>query len=134
MEIELNGFTLTEEDIPFTIRELLKGIKSDGRKRGLSLLLAYFTSLEVQVHNVIEIIDEWNKKNYKQLNEDYIIAQHVWYLKNRMLPPNYDKPIYKELGLDKFIEEGFNNPINYTIKKILQKQKKDDKRVGEKSI
>ena len=56
MEIELNGFTLTEEDIPFTIRELLKGIKSDGRKRGLSLLLAYFTSLEVQVHNVIEII------------------------------------------------------------------------------
>jgi len=125
--IDMKGLTITEDMFPPVIKNILKGIKKDGRKRALSLLLAFFTSLELPEDFIVEKINEWNKKNYQPIKEGYIKAQISWSLKNKRLPPNYDKPIYKEFGIHGPPEPGMKNPINYTIKKAMQSKARASK-------
>lgn len=120
--IDLKGLTITEDMFPAVIKKILQGIKTDGRKRALSLLLSFFSSLEFPKDYVTEKITGWNRKNYNPLKEGYVRAQIEWYAKNKRLPPNYDKPIYKEFGVTP--EPGFKNPINYTIRKAMQSNQK----------
>ena len=105
---------------PPIIKKILKGIKSDGRKRALSLLLSFFTSLEFPQNFIEDKIEEWNNKNYQPLKQGYIKSQIAWSVKNKRLPPNYDKPIYKEFGIHNPPEPGMKNPINYTIKQAMR--------------
>jgi len=118
--VDLKGLTITEKMYPPIIKKLLIGIPADGRKRALSLLLSFFTSLEFPKDYIEEIIREWNKKNYAPLKEGYIRSQVDWAIKNKRLPPNYDKPIYKEFGITAPPMPGIKNPINYTIKKAFR--------------
>ena len=127
--IDLKGLTITEDMYPFVIKKILEGIKDDGRKRALSLLLSFFTSLEFPQDFIEEKITEWNKKNYHPLKEGYIKSQISWYIKNKRLPPNYGRPIYKEFGITSPPEPGIKNPINYTIKKAMQAKGKKEKKV-----
>ncbi len=119
---------LSEELYPPCILEILKGVKKDGRKRALFILINFFKSLKLSVEELEEKIEEWNKKNYKPLKEGYIRSQLSWHKKQKpMLPPNCDKPHYKALGIclpDNFCRL-IKNPVNYTIKKsfVLKKQK-----------
>jgi len=125
-EIDLSGVKISEKMFPPTINKILEGLKSDGRKRALGILIAFFSSLNLPKEYIEEKITEWNKKNYQPLKERYIMAQIDWALKNKRLPPNYDKPIYKELGvLSK--NEGFKNPINFTIREIFKQKTKINK-------
>jgi hypothetical protein len=123
--ISLKGLVITKDMFPRVIVKILEGIKDDGRKRALSLLLAFYTSLEFPKDYIEEEINEWNKKNYHPLKEGYIRSQIDWYVKNKRLPPNYDKPIYKEFGIKNPDEPGLKNPINYTIKQALRKKGKE---------
>lgn len=116
--INMKGLMITEDMYPAAIKKLLKGLPGDGKKRALSLLLSFFTSLELPADYIKEAIHKWNNKNHAPLKENYIRAQVDWALKNKRLPPNYDKPIYKELGLA--MEQNVKNPINYTIKKAFR--------------
>jgi hypothetical protein len=118
--IDLKGLTITEDMYPPIIKIILKGIKDDGRKRALSLMLSFFTSLEFPQDFIEEKIEDWNKKNYHPLKHGYIKSQIDWHLKNKRLPPNYTNPIYKEFGIRNPPEPGMKNPINYTIKKAMQ--------------
>ena len=102
------------------IKKILNGIRDDGRKRALSLLLAFYTSLEFPRDYIEEKVADWNKKNYHPLKHGYLRSQIDWHIKNQRLPPNYDKPIYKEFGIKNPPEPGMKNPINYTIKKAMQ--------------
>ena len=122
--VSLKGLIITEKMYPPIIKVLLKGIPKDGRKRALSLLLSFFTSLEFPQEDIIEIIKSWNSKNYAPLKEGYIRSQIDWSLKNKRLPPNYDKPIYKEFGINNPPIPGMKNPINYTIKKAFASRRK----------
>lgn len=122
-EIDLSGVKISENMFPPTINKILEGIKADGRKRALGILVSFFSSLNLPRDYIEEKITAWNKKNYNPLKEGYIRAQIDWALKNKRLPPNYDKPIYKELGvLTK--NEGFKNPINFTIREIFRQKAK----------
>ena len=118
--INVKGLSITEDMFPPIIKKILKGIKNDGRKRALSLLLAFFTSLEFPQDFIEEKIAKWNTKNYQPLKQGYIKSQISWSLKNKRLPPNYDKPIYKEFGINHSPEPGMKNPINYTIKRAMR--------------
>ena len=118
--IDLQGLIITEDMFPPVIKKILQGIKDDGRKRALSLLLSFYSSLEFPKEYMEEKITEWNKKNYHPLKHGYIKSQIEWYSKNKRLPPNYDKPIYKEFGIHNPPEAGMKNPINYTIKKAMK--------------
>jgi hypothetical protein len=130
--LDMKGLTITEDMFPPVIKTILKGIPADGRKRALGLLLSFFTSLEFPEEFIEEKIEEWNNKNYQPLKQGYVKSQIAWALKNKRLPPNYDKPIYKEFGIRSPPEPGMKNPINYTIKKAMQARagqgysKKDD--------
>ncbi len=123
--IDMRGLTITENMFPPIIKKLLKGIPSDGRKRALSLLLSFFTSLEFPEDYIKEKIFEWNKKNYAPLRDGYINSQISWSIKNKRLPPNYDKPIYKEFGITSPPSIGIKNPINYTIKMAIRARGRD---------
>ena len=118
--IDMKGLTITENMYPPIINKILKGIPQDGRKRALGLLLSFFTSLEFPQDFIEEKIDGWNNKNYQPLKQGYIKSQITWSLKNKRLPPNYDKPIYKEFGIHNPPEPGMKNPINYTIKQAMR--------------
>ncbi len=111
---------LTPELFPPCISSILNGIKQDGRKRALFILLNFLKSLKFDNEEIEKKIEEWNKKNYKPLKEGYIRSQLSWYNKQKsMLPPNCDKPHYKDLAVckpDNFCKF-VKNPVNYTIKK-----------------
>jgi hypothetical protein len=107
---------------PPIIKKLLKGIQDDGRKRALSLLLSFYSSLEFPQEYVEEKIAGWNDKNHHPLKAGYVKAQVGWYSKNKRLPPNYDKPIYKEFGIHNPPKPGIKNPVNYTIRVAFRKK------------
>ncbi len=118
--IDLKGLTISEDMFPPVIKKILVGIPDDGRKRALSLLLSFYTSLEFPKEYIEERIAEWNEKNYTPLKQGYIKSQVEWHIRNKRLPPNYDKPIYKEFGIRGPPAAGIKNPINYTIKRAMR--------------
>lgn len=118
--IDIKGLSISDDMFPPVINKILDGIKTDGRKRALSLLLAFFTFLEFPQDFIEEKISVWNTKNYQPLKEGYIKSQIAWYIKNKRMPPNYDKPVYKEFGVRGNLECGFKNPISYTIKMAMR--------------
>lgn len=129
--LDLKGFTITEDMFPDVIKKILDGMKADGRKRALSVLISFFTSLDFPREYIEDKIGEWNKKNYKPLQSGYIKSQIEWSLKNKRLPPNYDKSTYKELGVasETF---GLKNPINYTIKQAMKSKFNEDRKEADK--
>ncbi len=118
--IDLKGLTISEDMFPEVIKKILVGQKQDGRKRALSILVSFFTSLEMPQDYIEEKIYEWNKKNYKPLRDGYIKSQIDWGMRNKRLPPNYDKSSYREVVPQGFETHGLKNPINYTIREALR--------------
>jgi len=120
---------LTPNLYPPCVTEILKGIKQDGRKRALFILINFFKSLKLNEEEIEKRIEEWNNKNYKPLKQGYITSQLNWYRRQKaMLPPNCDKPHYKDLAVclsDNFCKF-IKNPVNYTIKKsfLVKRQTK----------
>jgi len=112
-----------EEILPPCIKKLLKGVKDDGRKRALFVLINFFKSLGVSEQELEKRLEEWNKKNYNPLKQGYIRSQLNWYRKTgARLPPNCDKTHYKDLNLcqpDALCRQ-IKNPLNYAVKKFFQ--------------
>ncbi len=131
--LDLKGLVITEDMFPPVIKKIMNGMKEDGRKRALGVLLSFFSSLEFPKEYMEEKAYEWNKKNYKPLKEGYIQSQIEWSAKNKRLPPNYDKTTYKELGVASETED-LKNPINYTIREAMRAsfRMKGDKDISEK--
>ncbi|MFA5173706.1 MAG: hypothetical protein WC438_00830 [Candidatus Pacearchaeota archaeon] len=114
----------SEDIFPPCIKIILKGIPQDGRKRALFLLLNFFKSLGMSDREIETKINDWNKKNAMPLKQGYINSQLFWYQKNQArLPPNCDKPNYKDLGFCKPDElcRQIKNPLNYAMKKYFRK-------------
>lgn len=119
------------EYFPPCIKLLIQGIKSDGRKRALFILMNFLKNVGYNNKEIEECIIEWNKRNKEPLRENYIISQLNWNKrqKQNILPQNCPKDkenlsnnadnIYVSLdicnpdGLCNLIK----NPVNYTIKK-----------------
>ncbi|MEK6831123.1 MAG: hypothetical protein AABX77_03785, partial [Nanoarchaeota archaeon] len=111
----------SEDILPPQIKIILKGIKQDGRKRALMILISFFKSLGVSDNDIEKRIFEWNEKNYKPIKKGYILSQLNWYKKNERLPPNFDNPIYKDIGVDKpdKLAMETKNPVSYAVKKYF---------------
>ncbi|MEA3329572.1 MAG: hypothetical protein U9Q06_02400 [Nanoarchaeota archaeon] len=117
----------TEDLFPPVINKILKGAQ-DGKKRALFILMNFFRSLGMSIEDIEKRLNKWNKLNSPPLKQGYINSQLVWHSKNKiMLPPNFDNPIYKEIGvfeMDNFSKK-LKNPVNYTVRKFfLLKRKK----------
>ncbi|MEK6872471.1 MAG: hypothetical protein AABW90_00480, partial [Nanoarchaeota archaeon] len=116
----------SEEIFPPQIKLILKGIKQDGRKRALFILISFFKSLGVSDNEIEKRIFDWNELNYKPIKKGYIISQLNWYKKNsNRLPPNFNNPIYKDLGVDKpdKLAMETKNPVSYAVKRYFMMKK-----------
>jgi DNA primase catalytic subunit len=109
-----------ENIFPPHIKNILKGIGQDGRKRALFILMSFFTSLGAKENYIEKTINDWNDKNYLPLKKGYIQSQFSWYRRNsNRLPPNFDNSIYKELGIEGIddLVKQTKNPVSYAVKK-----------------
>jgi len=116
----------SEEIFPPCIRLILKGVKQDGRKRALFILINFFKSLGLDEQELENRINQWNEKNYKQLKQGYIRSQLHWHNRQTArLPPNCDEPHYKDLNFckpDALCRE-IKNPVNYAVKIYFRARK-----------
>lgn len=93
--------TVTEDHFPAAIKKLLRGL-SEGRKRGLFILITFLRALNIPDVDIEKRVYEWNERNAPPLKEGYVKSQLQWHFRQtrKILPPNYDNPsFYKDLGL-----------------------------------
>ena len=127
---------------PPCIHNALAGIKGDGRKRALFIMLNFFRSINMGNEEIKTKILEWNNKNAQPLKEGYVDSQLNWHFRNKtMLPPNCDKiqKMYADLGIckpDNFCSR-IKNPSHYALKNYQMKtrpaQGQDPKKKKRKS-
>lgn len=116
----------SDEIFPPQIKLILQGIKQDGRKRALGILIPFFKSLGVPDNEIEKKVMQWNEKNYNPLRKGYILSQLNWSKKNpTRMPYNFDNPIYKDLGVDKPDQLAMQtkNPVSYAVKKYFMLKK-----------
>ena len=113
----------TQDLYPPCIKLLLKGVKDDGRKRALFILINFFKTLGTEEQILKQTLENWNENNYKPLKQGYIQSQLNWYKrKGARMPPNCDKTNYQDLNIchpDELCRQ-IKNPINYAIKKYFR--------------
>jgi DNA primase catalytic subunit len=121
---------ISEKNFPPSIIKILQGIKGDGRKRALFVILNFFRSIGIDRKDVESRLAEWNSKNELPLKEGYIKSQLIASYRGKpMPPPNFDKDYYRALGIVPTDEEKrYKNPSNYMIKKSLRENNQDEKR------
>jgi len=111
------------------IKKILEGMKQDGRKRALFILITYFRSLGFDFARIEDIIKKWNEKNYRPLKEPYIKGQLNWYKKQTkaVLPPNHDATAYyKDIGILSETCSQSKNPVAYTARVLRQMARNED--------
>ncbi|MFH1839561.1 MAG: DNA primase small subunit domain-containing protein [Nanoarchaeota archaeon] len=122
---------IKEEYFPPCIKTILAGVKDDGRKRSLFVLLNFLKTVGWSKDEINKRIHEWNEKNYEPLKEGYIQAQLNWHARQaeKVLPANCDNTnYYKSLLIckpDNWCSK-IKNPANYAMRKlrVLVKNKK----------
>lgn len=122
--IEIKG-RVTEEDFPPCIKKALEGMKRDGRKRCLFILLNFFRSINMPKEEVEKCLREWNSRNYKLLSESYLQTQIDWNFKQKKAfpPPNCDHPFYRETGIFTPECETMKNPLRWVARRLRMKGK-----------
>jgi len=108
------------------IKNILNGIKHDGRKRALFVLITYLRSLGFDLDKIESIVREWNNKNYKPLKESYVRGQLNWFKKQTKIipPPNHDSALYySDIGILGETCKKYKNPLSYTLSIIKEKKK-----------
>ncbi len=125
-----------EENFPPCIKNILSGLKQDGRKRSLFVLLNFLKSLGLNHEQIKEKVIEWNKKNYKPLKETYFLTQLSWFEKQiKKMPPNCElQSYYQDTGIctpDNLCAK-IKNPLNYFILKSMSAKRAENFKFGGK--
>lgn len=116
--------SINEEIYPPCVRIMLQGMRQDGRKRALFLLINFLRSLGLSFEDIEKRLGEWNKINYKPLKENYIATQLNWFKRQESrLPPNCNlsapQSWYKDIAVcvPDFLCRKIKNPVNYVALK-----------------
>ncbi len=121
-EYDIPKIAVKEDFFPPCIKFILAGLKDDGRKRSLFILINFLSSLGWKSEDMQNLLLEWDKKNYSPLKDGYVKSQLMWYKKRKkaILPPNCSNAAYytninicKPDNLCKMIK----NPVNYSVRK-----------------
>lgn len=133
---------INEEIYPPCIKIVLEGMKQDGRKRALFILINFLRSLGLSFEDIEKKLTEWNNKNYRPLKENYIVTQLNWFKKQEArLPPNCNidssQSWYKDIAvcMPDFLCRKIKNPVNYVVLKArsfgrMEEKKKLEKKAG----
>ena len=111
-----------EEKFPPCMKLLLQGVKDDGRKRAVFIMINFFLQLGWNLEDIESALLEWNKRNYEPLREGYIRSQVNWFRKQttQARTPSCSNEAYmKGIGVCK--PDGFckfiKTPAHYTLKR-----------------
>jgi hypothetical protein len=122
---------VSDEIFPPCIKKILEGMKHDGRKRALFVLLGYFRNLNLEWSDLENRILEWNKKNFQPLRENYVRTQMSWFKRQeKRLPPNCSlQAYYQDVGvcMPDALCRRIKNPVNYTMVKARSLQNLDNR-------
>ena len=132
--------SIEEEMLPPCIKNILNGIKQDGRKRALFVLINFLRSLGIGFEEVEKKLSEWNKKNYKPLRKNYVEAQLSWFKRQEekqgtRMPPNCSlEHYYKEIGVCEptGLCSKIKNPVNFAVRKLRFESYKGKERKARK--
>ena len=115
---------VSEKNFPPSIIKIMQGIKGDGKKRALFVLLNFFRSVGLDRKDVETQLTTWNSKNEVPLKEGYIKSQLVASYRGKpMPPPNFDKEHYRAAGIVPTEEElRAKNPVSYTVRKTFREE------------
>ncbi len=122
--IEIKG-KVKDDEFPPCIRKALEGIKKDGRKRCLFILINFFRSINLPPEEIGRRLQEWNQRNYKLLSENYLQTQISWHTRQekKFPPPNCDHPSYKEIGIYTPECERMKNPLSYVARRMRMRKR-----------
>ncbi|MEK6922382.1 MAG: DNA primase small subunit domain-containing protein [Nanoarchaeota archaeon] len=119
-DYEIPKVAIEEKFFPECIKKLLDGVKQDGRKRAVFILVSFLQHMGWNYDEIHDLLLEWNAKNYEPLRDGYIITQVRWFKaqKDKILPPNCDnEAYYKTIGV-KCFNCKCKNPVNYVRIKL----------------
>ncbi len=112
---EIPREAVPEKYFPECIHKLLRGVQSDGRKRGIFILIAFLQHMGWSYDIIETMLLEWNKKNYEPLRDGYILTQLRWFKQQprKILPPNCNhESYYMTMGI-KCFNCKCKNPVNF---------------------
>ncbi|MDO8556164.1 MAG: hypothetical protein Q7R96_03255 [Nanoarchaeota archaeon] len=118
---------------PPCVNLLLQGVKEDGRKRAIFVMINYLRQMGWSFEDIEVYLQEWNTRNYEKLREGYIRSQVSWFKKQNAAPrtPSCANESYMK-GLGVCQPDGFckfiKNPAQYTLKKIRRESEKKEKK------
>jgi DNA primase large subunit len=124
-EITWDADAAPEEAFPPTFTKMLAGM-TDGKKRGLFILTNFLASVGWNADMIEERLLRWNQANPEPIREGDI-RNHIRYFKQKnqkVLPPNFANPIYKDLGV--LVEDELTrsprvkNPVQYVRLRLKQ--------------
>lgn len=117
---------ISEKFFPPCIKLLVNGVKEDGRKRGLFILINFLKGVGYNYEQMEEFLLKWNQNNYRPLRENYIKTQLSYNKnKNQTIPPqncphaSKGENVYTQLGIchpDNFCKL-IKNPLQYAKRK-----------------
>ncbi len=119
---ELPKIPIKPDYFPMCILKLMAGVKEDGKKRGVFILVNFLQSIGWNLDDIEKFLMEWNKKNTPPLVEGYIKAQINWFKRQnkKVLPPNCNNnSYYMSMGIkcEDSICNMCKNPVSYAIKR-----------------
>jgi hypothetical protein len=119
---ELPKDAIKADFFPPCILKLMSGVKEDGRKRAIFILINFLQNMAWNAEQIEGFLMEWNKKNTEPLREGYIKAQISWFKRQNktVLPPNCDNnSYYKTMGIkcEDSICNMCKNPVNYAFRR-----------------
>jgi len=130
---------INKDFFPPCILKILKGLKEDGRKRSVFILINFLKQMGWDFKKIQDLLLKWNKKNYEPLRESYIISQINWHKKQHqsILPPNCNNEMYYAsiavCNPDNWCKK-IKNPVNYTNKKLFVLKENQSKKPKKKTI
>src|SRR3989344_1971265 len=124
---------IKKEFFPPCIIKVLDGIKDDGRKRAVFMLLNFLRSVGWSYEDIEKELTEWNKKNYEPLRDNYILAQISWHKRQKktILPPNCSNKVYYndiECHSSDNLCNNIKNPVQYVKRKLYILSNKKEKK------
>ncbi len=116
---------------PACIKILLNGM-SDGKKRGLFVLITFLRNMGWPDEKIQDKVFEWNDKNMPPLRSNYLRSQLRWHFRQdrNLLPPNCNNEVfYKQLGLyDACCKEtdhaNIKNPVNVPMRRLKERKQR----------
>ncbi len=127
---EVPKVAIKADYFPPCILKLMSGVKDDGRKRAIFVLVNFLQNMGWSLDDVEKFLVEWNKKNYEPLREGYLKAQVSWFRRQNKIvpPPNCENPsYYKTMGVkcEDNICNICKNPVNYVFRRLRNKPGKN---------